>query len=220
MLSGQHKGLAFNRHIVGFLVKGYNAAVIADLQIIGNESVPFFFQLCRGHNLIVFDNPIHVSGPFHVGFKINYPDNNNDDISDDLFVVPVVTNRPANGENTMSVMKSNVWYSCTDYLSFNTSLPIEVIANLTDIEEAEAESNSISVFPNPTTGLLNIAFDNADMGSYNVEIYDALGRLVASENVNVSGNHSMDISAYPEGLYIVRISTPAFVANKKIMLTK
>lgn len=188
---------------------------------LGEEKKVYIRNITAGQvNLIVFDNPIHVSGPFHVGFKINYPDNNNDDISDDLFVVPVVTNRPANGENTMSVMKSNVWYSCTDYLSFNTSLPIEVIANLTDIEEAEAESNSISVFPNPTTGLLNIAFDNADMGSYNVEIYDALGRLVSSENVNVSGNHSMDISAYPEGLYIVRISTPAFVANKKIMLTK
>ena len=43
---------------------------------------------------------------------------------------------------------------------------------------------------------------------------------VVLANVSASGSHSMDISAYPEGLYIVRVSTSAFVANKKIMLTK
>ena len=171
-------------------------------------------------NVINFDDAIQVNGPFHVGFKINYPDNDNDQISDDLFVVPVVTNRAASGSNTMSVMKNNVWYSTTELLSFNTSLPIEPVACLTDIEEIEAEGNAVDVFPNPTTGMLNIAFENSDLGGYNVEIYDAIGRLVSSEKVNVSGNHVMDISAYPEGLYIVRISTPAFVANKKIMLTK
>ena len=77
------------------------------------------------------------------------------------------------------------------------------------------------MYPNPTTGLLNISFDNmSDAGACSVEIYDALGRLLSSETVSTSGSHSMDISAYPEGLYIVRVSTPTFVANKKIMLTK
>ena len=171
-------------------------------------------------NVITFDSAIPVTGPFHAGFKINYPDENNDGISEDLFVVPIVTNRPSYGTNTMSVMKNNVWYTTTEFLSFNTALPIEPVACLTDIEDVEADENSVSIFPNPTTGMLNIAFDNADMSSYSVEIYDALGRLVTTEMVSASDNHTMDISAYPEGLYIVRISTPAFVANKKIMLTK
>ena len=171
-------------------------------------------------NVIKFDEAIPVSGPFHVGFKVNYPDENNDDVSDDLFVVPIVTNRPANGLNTMSVLKNSEWQATPELLFFNTSLPIEPVSCLTDVEEIDADENSIEVFPNPTTGLLNISFANADSENYGVEIYDALGRLVASENVNASRNYTMDISAYPEGLYIVRISTPAFVANKKIMLTK
>lgn len=178
-------------------------------------------------NVVRFDNSIQITGPFHVGFKVNYPDNDNDDISDDLFVVPVVTNRPASGTNTMSVQKSNVWYSTTEYLSFNSSLPIEPVSCLeNDIEELEAEDNAIDVYPNPTTGMLNISFNNMpESGVCRVEIYDALGRLVigrlqTSELVSAMGTISMDISSYPEGLYIVRISTPTFVANKKIMLTK
>ncbi|MBO7480968.1 MAG: PKD domain-containing protein [Bacteroidales bacterium] len=172
-------------------------------------------------NLIRFDGAIEVNGPFHVGFKISYPDNNSDDVSDDLFVVPVVTNRAYNGLNTMSVMKSGEWYSSPDLLSFNTSLPIEPVSCLeNDIEELEAENNAIDVYPNPTSGLLNISFGNQDVNGYDIEMYDALGRLVSFVKVSDSGDYSMDISSYPEGLYIIRISTSTFVANKKIMLTK
>lgn len=188
---------------------------------LGSKKV-YIRDLSAGQTALVrFDSPIEVPGPFHVGFKVSYPDNNNDDVSDDLFVVPVVTNRPYDGLNTMSVQKNGVWYSATNLLSFNTSLPIEPVSCLeNDIEDLEAEENAIDVYPNPTTGLLNISFGNAETEGYSVEIYDALGRLVSSENVNASGSHSMDISAYPEGLYIVRISSSTFVANRKIMLTK
>ncbi len=172
-------------------------------------------------NVIRFDEAVAITGPFHVGFKINYPDNNNDQVSDDLFVVPIVNNRPANGSNTMSVMKNNVWYSTPEFLSFNASLPIEATVCLVNDIEEDVVDYSVDVYPNPTTGLLNISFDNTtEAGVCSVEIYDALGRLLSSEVVSASGSHSMDISAYPEGLYIVRVSTSAFVANKKIMLTK
>lgn len=193
---------------------------------LGNKKVLIRNLSANQTNVVRFNEPVLVNGPFHVGFKVNYTDSDNDDVSDDLFVVPVVTNRPANGLNTMSVLKNNVWYSTPEFLSFNTTLPIEPVSCLTGIEELEAESNAIDVYPNPTTGLLNISFNNMpESGVCRVEIYDALGRLVigrlqTSELVSAMGTISMDISSYPEGLYIVRISTPTFVANKKIMLTK
>ena len=187
---------------------------------LGNKKVYIKDLTENQTNVIKFNEPISVAGPFHVGFKVNYPDNNNDQICDDLFVVPVVTNRSANGLNTMTVYKDTVWRTTTEFLSFNTSLPIEIIPCLTEDEEFEADEDTIDVFPNPTTGLLNISFGNVEPDGYSIEIYDALGRLVSSENVNETGNHTMDISAYPEGLYVVRISTSSFVANKKIMLTK
>lgn len=189
---------------------------------LGSKKV-YIRDLSAGQTALVrFDSPIEVPGPFHVGFKVSYPDNNNDDVSDDLFVVPVVTNRPYDGLNTMSVQKNGVWYSATNLLSFNTSLPIEPVSCLeNDIEDLEAANGTIDVYPNPTSGLLNISFENMqDVDGYDVEMYDALGRMVSSIKVSGAADYSMDISSYPEGLYIVRISSSTFVANKKIMLTK
>ncbi len=189
---------------------------------LGSKKV-YIRDLSAGQTALVrFDSPIEVPGPFHVGFKVSYPDNNNDDVSDDLFVVPVVTNRPYDGLNTMSVQKNGVWYSATNLLSFNTSLPIEPVSCLeNDIEDLEAANGTIDVYPNPTSGLLNISFENMqDVDGYDVEMYDALGRMVSSIRVSGAADYSMDISSYPEGLYIVRISSSTFVANRKIMLTK
>lgn len=189
---------------------------------LGSKKV-YIRDLSAGQTALVrFDSPIEVPGPFHVGFKVSYPDNNNDDVSDDLFVVPVVTNRPYDGLNTMSVQKNGVWYSATNLLSFNTSLPIEPVSCLeNDIEDLEAANGTIDVYPNPTSGLLNISFENMqDVDGYDVEMYDALGRMVSSIKVSGAADYSMDISSYPEGLYIVRISSSTFVANRKIMLTK
>ncbi len=189
---------------------------------LGSKKV-YIRDLSAGQTALVrFDSPIEVPGPFHVGFKVSYPDNNNDDVSDDLFVVPVVTNRPYDGLNTMSVQKNGVWYSATNLLSFNTSLPIEPVSCLeNDIEDLEAANGTIDVYPNPTSGLLNISFENMqDVDGYDVEMYDALGRMVSSIKVSGAADYSMDISSYPEGLYIVRISSSTFFANRKIMLTK
>jgi PKD repeat protein len=189
---------------------------------LGSKKV-YIRDLSAGQTALVrFDSPIEVPGPFHVGFKVSYPDNNNDDVSDDLFVVPVVTNRPYDGLNTMSVQKNGVWYSATNLLSFNTSLPIEPVSCLeNDIEDLDAENGTIDVYPNPTSGLLNISFENMqDVDGYDVEMFDALGRMVSSIKVSGAADYSMDISSYPEGLYIVRISSSTFVANRKIMLTK
>ncbi|MCF0205901.1 MAG: T9SS type A sorting domain-containing protein, partial [Bacteroidales bacterium] len=171
-------------------------------------------------NLIRFDNAIPVSGPFFVGFKVNFPDNNNDEISDDLFVVPVVNNRPYNGANTMYVQKSNVWYSATELLSFNTSLPIQPVSCLVDIEEVSVDDNAVDVYPNPTTGMLNISFNNITNGEVSLELYDVLGKLVATQQVYGAGDCTIDISAQPEGLYILKVSTADFTSKKKITLTK
>ncbi len=171
-------------------------------------------------NVVAFDEAVPVSGPFYVGFKVNYPDENNDDISDDLFVVPVVTNRGYTGTNSTFVQKSSVWYTATEILNFNTALPIQPVSCLVDIEEVTIDKNSIDVYPNPTSGILNINFANAVNEEVSVEIYDVIGKLMSQRSYNSSSELTMDISNYPEGMYIIKVSTPSFITNKKITLTK
>ena len=61
---------------------------------------------------------------------------------------------------------------------------------------------SLTVYPNPTTGLLNIHSDAS--GLMNVEVTDLLGAIV--RRGSFTGRTTMDLSGLAPGLYNVRVS--------------
>lgn len=56
----------------------------------------------------------------------------------------------------------------------------------------------IKIFPNPTTGLMNIENSN----HYEAEVYDLFGRLVYRQ---AGLNNQIDITSLPDGVYILKI---------------
>jgi hypothetical protein len=195
--------------------------------ILGEKKV-FLHQLTKNEtNLIKFEPPISVNGPFYVGYKINYPDEDLDGFSDDMLVVgiPMRPNDPA--QNQLYMKKGSTWYTPNDFKSinpassnFSSALPLKPIACLVDIEEIIAE-NDINIYPNPTNGVVTIKIKDTYYSSFSFEIYDIMGRKVVSEIYkNGFDEFTTDLSNYPEGLYIIRMKLGNLNLNKKILLTK
>ncbi len=67
----------------------------------------------------------------------------------------------------------------------------------------EAEMLGVSLYPNPTTGLVNVSFEAAT--ACEVQICDMFGRILS--NSQMSGEQQLDFSAYAPGMYIVRFTT-------------
>jgi hypothetical protein len=70
-------------------------------------------------------------------------------------------------------------------------------------------ADQINVYPNPTDGLLNIAFQTVTAQKLNVRVYNVMGQLVMSEQFNkvVAGknNLTMDLSSLITGIYMVEV---------------
>lgn len=67
----------------------------------------------------------------------------------------------------------------------------------------ELASSGLSVYPNPSNGLINIAKSNLA----SVTVFDMLGNVVAQKNnLNGSSNASFDLSGTPAGVYMVQIA--------------
>ncbi len=77
-------------------------------------------------------------------------------------------------------------------------------------------NNSISIFPNPTTGLLNI---NAVEVNSSVDVYNVIGDKVYS-NTLVKGNNVVDLSGLANGAYFVKLNSNNQITTKKVVLTK
>lgn len=92
------------------------------------------------------------------------------------------------------------------------------ISSVTGINEDNLD-NMISVFPNPTNGMLNINLGFSEAGDVQVRIFNTLGEQVAliKENNSV-GNYSFDLSDKTNGIYFVEVSTAYGKITRKVIL--
>jgi hypothetical protein len=74
----------------------------------------------------------------------------------------------------------------------------------------------ISIFPNPTAGILNI---NAIEANGTIEVYNVIGDKVYSNSV-VKGNNSIDLSGLANGAYFLKVNSNNQIISKKVVLSK
>jgi hypothetical protein len=75
--------------------------------------------------------------------------------------------------------------------------------------------------PNPTSGIINLMLNNAEKNT-RVSILDATGKIVLEETIYGSQeiNHALDLSAFAQGVYTVRVVSGSEIMNRKIILAK
>ena len=85
-----------------------------------------------------------------------------------------------------------------------------------DAVKEYALADKITVFPNPTTGILHIEDNNLLGKSLDVSVYDMLGHLVLKS----VDSKTMDLSGLSNGTYSVMIYSEKGLVTKKIELNK
>jgi hypothetical protein len=91
----------------------------------------------------------------------------------------------------------------------------------TSIIERNALDASVSVFPNPTNGVVNIAIEDIKAEKLNVSVTNVIGEKVAEEvmsNISGSTNVTFNLSNKAAGMYFINISTNSASVTKKVML--
>lgn len=92
----------------------------------------------------------------------------------------------------------------------------------TGIGENEAKV-SVSVFPNPSTGLINIKLESLNTETVNIKITSINGQVVFNENNIVVDNtfiKQINLNGVADGIYTVFINGENYVVDKKIILRR
>lgn len=83
-----------------------------------------------------------------------------------------------------------------------------IVSNTTDIDLMEGNGD-VTIYPNPTTGILNVVGEQIG----NIEVYEATGRAV----MRADNTEQIDISNLPSGIYFLRITHIHGVNVKRVM---
>lgn len=109
-----------------------------------------------------------------------------------------------------------VLYHSGPALADNGTLVVSSATNVTAFNSGTTSIGNISfneysIFPNPAT---NYLFVNGLTEKENVKIYDLTGKLILSSK---AGNHPIDISNFPDGVYAIKIETAKGIVTRKFV---
>lgn len=116
---------------------------------------------------------------------------------------PVATSYPNTISNLQFVQHSNNSQGAfSRYLNgYLDNLDIYDCSTVTSIEDAEPQT-LIRAYPNPSTGVFEIAGLETTSESYSAQVFDVQGQLVAKQQI---AEHQLDLSPFPDGAYFVHL---------------
>jgi hypothetical protein len=79
------------------------------------------------------------------------------------------------------------------------------------------EPTTVSTFPNPTTGLVNIQLKGAETTETSIKVLNALGQVILEKQVQNNSNIEVDLSKEISGLYILHIVNGTTQFTEKII---
>ncbi|MFT4062813.1 MAG: T9SS type A sorting domain-containing protein [Edaphocola sp.] len=169
----------------------------------GFNFIPYFFEEL-GKVKFLPNNPSNVDG-YIWDFGDNTP------VSNDT--APVHTYE-SSGQFLVSLTVAN---SCNGY---TTSLPIHVDLPTGIIETAGANQAGIVLYPNPAMGQVSIKCADAGLKLNRIDVYDAMGKLVWTQNVAGTQNPIIYTSSWANGIYQIRLATSRGTESQRLQILR
>jgi len=91
------------------------------------------------------------------------------------------------------------------------------------VNDVKLLEEGISLFPNPSSGVVNMTLNLQKTQNLNIDIVNILGQKMQSfvvKNASLSQQTNFDLSTYPNGIYLFRISSDNASITKKIIIKK
>ncbi len=91
---------------------------------------------------------------------------------------------------------------------------VSLCAGVNNVSKANFQYN---IYPNPTSGIINVDLENVNEKITKIQIENAVGQMVISENIN-SKHFTFNIQNFPAGIYFVKIIEGGnIVATQKVV---
>jgi len=160
---------------------------------------------------IEFNPPVLVNGPFYAGVILPTT-------IGDTIVVWSNQNGNTDPGTAWEMWSTEEWYPFSNAWTLDVALAIYPIVQTTVDVNEHIESEGLIVYPNPSNGLFIIDNNKEIHGNIKLEIFNSSGNCILDQSYENGNNPiSFDISGYPSGIYMVKISEEQESLTQKIL---
>ncbi len=130
-----------------------------------------------------------------------------------------------NDENTVIVHNAEIanQYYQEWVARYHDEGGVELPTYLVGINDPQSIYSPVTVFPNPATDHVNVVMNSSSSINGTVSIVDVTGKILEKKTVEMhegSNLISVDVSAFTNGIYMLRVQQGSNVAASKILVSK
>ena len=95
------------------------------------------------------------------------------------------------------------------------------LVNIGCKEAQQVDAGTLSAYPNPTAGMLNIEFNAVEKSNASVSVIDLSGRTIMNSSQTVtagSNNLQLDLTNVAKGAYMIRVKANQFTQQIKVVV--
>ncbi|WP_405378338.1 T9SS type A sorting domain-containing protein [Nonlabens sp. Asnod3-A02] len=82
--------------------------------------------------------------------------------------------------------------------------------------DATSIEDMFSIYPNPSSGMFNINWNDAQ--DFDYDVYDVSGKRITARKNNTGTSHNVDLSGVAIGMYFIKITTTSGSVTKKLIV--
>ena len=134
-------------------------------------------------------------------------------------VYPELINYATTPFNGITLTAAAPSANAASFVEHTISKKISPVGTFTN--DLDANVSSVTTFPNPSNGKLNINWNMAQNEVANISVTDITGREVYQSTINMTegtGNSRIDISALTSGLYMINVRSASLNYKNKVQL--
>jgi hypothetical protein len=93
----------------------------------------------------------------------------------------------------------------------------EVVVTIGTVGIEEGDLINAKVYPNPTSGFLNISIPSSVEGTIDLRLLDVAGNLIQTSTI-VAGQNQLDVSSLANGVYLLEMNTDKGLFSRRLIV--
>ncbi|MDX2196390.1 MAG: T9SS type A sorting domain-containing protein [Cytophagales bacterium] len=125
------------------------------------------------------------------------------------------------GKHFVTTMPGNYWVAYGTSMAKSAKKEVNLVAvtvSSTNLQEAALTEASFNISPNPTSGDVNVSFENMFSSTVYINVTGANGNTVATATVEGKGTHKKVFSLGSKGIYTISLTSGNSVLSKKVVV--
>lgn len=175
----------------------------------------FFLKMPTGDNTITGDK-VEITIDGNVVYSANASQ-----MADFAEYTQVSVDIPSYANGAVHVIKAEgIQSTATVYNALLDDWSLVVNGNTVNVGEFMNREINLAVYPNPTTDVINVQFDERTTGAGLITIFSLTGELILSKTINEVSSKifSFDATTLAKGMYIVNVQADGISHTERIVV--